>query len=107
MNTSRIKRIPVELKAEFVAGFTRHEGVIENVSRNGLCMKIIQASADIEVAPDSKLDLTFQLPTGKKMNLNCKKVWSYKITSRSLIKRIGMEIIDPPSQYKRFLTTLQ
>jgi hypothetical protein len=110
MNTisqDRSQRFPVEINAEIVSENLRHEGIIENLSEKGVCLRITPTKTLRDFTPGIRLDLKFQLPTGKKLSLYCKKKWSYKITPRSLMKRIGVELIDPPSEYKDFLATLK
>jgi hypothetical protein len=70
-------------------------------------MRIIPTRTLRDFATGIKLDLTFQIPSGETLNLYCRKIWSFRITPRSLIKRIGMEIIDPPVEYREFLTSLE
>jgi hypothetical protein len=107
MKKDRSNRIPVEINAEVSSNEIRHEGIIENLSEEGICMRITPTKTLKDFTTGIKLDLKFQLPSGETLNLFCKKKWSYKITSRSLMKRIGMEIIDPPTKYRDFITALQ
>jgi hypothetical protein len=107
MEKNRSYRIPVEINAEVSSNKIMHEGIIENLSEEGLCMRITPTKTTKDFTTGIRLDLRFQLPSGETLMLFCKKRWSYRITPRSLIKRVGMEIIDPPVKYKDFVSALQ
>jgi hypothetical protein len=103
----RTFRIPVEIDAEITLDETRHAGIIENLSEEGLCIRVTPPKTSRDLTAGKKFDLKFQLPSGETLNLYCRKIWSFKITPRSLIRRFGMKIIDPPVKYKQFITTLE
>ncbi|TNF56880.1 PilZ domain-containing protein [bacterium] len=107
MAKERTFRIPVEIDAEITLDETSHTGIIENLSEEGLCVRITPSKSSRDLTAGKKFDLKFQLPSGETLNLFCRKIWSFKITRRSLMKRVGMKIINPPVKYKQFITTLE
>jgi hypothetical protein len=97
------KRIPVSLEAELITDDVRYVAFVGNVSENGINTIITPLKATTDFSPGSGFYLKFQLPSGEAVFLNCKKRWSYAIST----KKMGMEIIDPPEKYKEFLHSLQ
>lgn len=106
MERRRSKRILVSLKAELISGDVSYAGIIENLSEEGIYMRTLPTKAATDFTPETKHELKFQLPSGETINLHCKVKWSYKTPPHGLTNSVGMEIIDPPPEYKEFLKTL-
>jgi hypothetical protein len=100
-------RIPVSLEAELISDDKNHAAIVEDISENGLKIIIAPIKHKINFTPEIKLELKLHLPSGEPLNLSCKKKWLYKISAHGSTMRIGIEIIEPPTQYKKFLTTLK
>jgi hypothetical protein len=101
--TRRIyNRIYVGLEAEFFSISSAHTAFIENISEYGMYAKVASDRNIDNNTPPSCINLRLQLPAGNSLKLNCKKVWSSKNTANSLIERIGIQIIDPPDEYRDF-----
>jgi hypothetical protein len=101
------KRIPVLLDGELISNRGNYDAIINNISENGIYAKIPLNERE----KNHSLDLDFfslklQLPTGDLVNLNCTKKWSYHISPGSLIEHIGIEVINPPQQYKKLFKNL-
>ncbi|MBI4680203.1 MAG: hypothetical protein HY753_03050 [Nitrospirae bacterium] len=64
------------------------------------------ANPMIDLQPGTAFDLKFQLPSGQNVNLHCKVKWSFKTPPHCLTSSMGLEIIDPPEEYKELLKTL-
>lgn len=101
------KRIPVSLEAELITDDVRYVAFVGNISENGINTIITPLKATTDFSPVSGFYLKFQIPSGEAVFLNCKKRWSYAISTHGLTKKMGMEIIDPPEKYKEFLHSLQ
>ncbi len=129
------KRISVNLNARLILSKRSYKGYIENLSERGIKWyryAIIQKEPSefgiyskqsssrlvIDFSTGTTLELQVKLPSGEKLNLNCKIRWSHKPKSDDLIDNLhidptpkytalGMEIINPPSAYKEFFKTLR
>lgn len=93
------KRINIGLHTELGSSCM---ALTENISEGGIYVKIASTESTTNIRPGARVDLAIELPSGKLLNLSCKKVWSNKNTSNSLIEHIGVEIINPPDEYKYF-----
>ncbi len=124
------KRITVGLVAELILDGKNYTGVIENISESGIkwyqYAEVIENISEYGISmrttkdftPGKTLKLKFQLPSGEKLNLHCKIIWSHKTPPHGLTKSMGidppseytamgLEIIRPPLKYKKFFKTLQ
>ncbi len=102
MVSRRLYRIPVELEAELILNSKRYEGVIENISEEGVYMKIPSEKMPADLAPGSELELEFELPSDETLTLNCKLMWSDNTQPDSSSNNIGLEITDLPQEYEDF-----
>jgi len=98
------KRINIGLDAEFGSSCTALTG---NISEGGIYVKIACTESVSNIRPGERMNLALALPSGKLLNLTCKKVWSNKISPDSFIEHIGVEIINPPDEYKYFYHRLR
>ncbi len=106
MEKRRTKRITYRLKAERISGNIKSAVFIENLSENGIYMITTSAKTKINFTPDTPVELKLKLSSGETINLHCRVIWSHKIPPDHLANSVGMEIIDPPLKYKKFLKTL-
>ena len=101
------KRIPVILDGELISNSRNCAAIINNISENGIFAKIPLKEREKKHSLDLNFfSLKLQLPTGDIVNLNCNKKWSYQISPGSLIEHIGIEVINPPEQYKKYYQRL-
>ncbi len=106
MEKRACKRFPVSLEAKLTSGYINYAAFVGNLSEYGLYVITVHTENPKDLNPKIRLELQFQLPSGETLKLNCRKKWAYKITQNSLINNIGMEILNPPLEYKEFLSTL-
>lgn len=107
MEKRRSKRIKVNLKAERISGDEKYGIFIENISENGIHILTTASREHVKYSAGSDVDLHFKLTNGKTLNLHCKVRWScLKTPPNGLTDSIGLEIINPPSQYIDFVRTL-
>jgi hypothetical protein len=100
-------RLVVSLFGEIVTIGTSNLVLIENLSKNGLYMRISPSEAAIDYGIGEKYEVKFKLPSREILNLYCNIIWSYTTPPHGLIKCTGSEIINLSSKYKEFLKTLQ
>ncbi len=56
--------------------------------------------------PEKIAEVYFQIPYGEAINLNCKVIWFSVSQYDKRTEVLGMEIINPPEQYKEFFESL-
>lgn len=97
----------VRLQAEMVMEGNTYEGFIENCSREGI-LKIIPHERLQNFLPGTTIEIRFQTPSGKTLNLNCEIRWLRFQTNMpfGLNHFVGMEIINPPRLYNEFIQTI-
>ncbi|KPK36388.1 MAG: hypothetical protein AMK70_02360 [Nitrospira bacterium SG8_35_1] len=98
-------RVVVNLKAERISCIENCSVFIENLSENGIYM-ITAPSRKNSFTPGTELELELELSTEKSINLNCNVKWAYKNEHDDLTHSVGLEIIEPPQEYKDFITNL-
>ncbi|MEE9524752.1 MAG: PilZ domain-containing protein [Thermodesulfovibrionales bacterium] len=107
MEKRRTKRITVSMKAERISGNLKKAVMIENISESGINMITAPAKTAARFKPGIDVRLKFRLSNGEILNLNCKVRWSYtKVPTDGLTSNVGLEIIDPPKEYRKFVKTL-
>lgn len=107
MEKRRSRRIKVNLKAERISGDEKYGVFIENISESGIYMITAPSRTHKKYTHGTDIDVKFRLSTGETLNLHCKVKWAYsKIPPNGLTDCIGLEIIDPPSQYIEFVKAL-
>jgi len=99
------ERLVVNLKAERLSCTKNCSVFIENLSDSGIYM-ITAPSKSKDYEPGRKLLLKLELATGKTLNLQCNVKWSYDNSPEDLTNSVGLEILDPPKEYKDFIRTL-
>ncbi|RJQ53356.1 MAG: PilZ domain-containing protein [Nitrospiraceae bacterium] len=105
MERRREARITVNLKAERISCTENCSVFIENLSETGINM-ITAPAKNSEYIPGSEVDLELELNSGKIINLNCNVKWAVDNSPEDPASNVGLEIIDPPAEYKEFVRTL-
>jgi hypothetical protein len=100
------KRIPVGLEAELTYQDIWCACFIRNISEYGVNMIMRPEKTAFDFNPSDMLDLSLNIPSGEKLNLNGKIIWTQPVLPNKLSMNVGMEIIDPPAGYMNFLNTL-
>lgn len=99
------KRLVVNLKAERLSCTKNCSVFIENLSDTGIYM-ITAPSINKDYEPGGSLLLKLELATGKTLNLQCNVKWSFDNSPEDLTNSVGLEILNPPDEYKNFINTL-
>lgn len=105
MERRRQKRVTVNLKAERITCTRNCSVFIENLSESGIYM-ITAPARNNEYVPGTEIDLELELAGGKVISLNCYVKWAVSNTPNDLTNSVGLEIIDPPDEYRKFVSTL-
>lgn len=101
------KRIPVRLEAYIFSGNKTYAGFIENISESGFQYLIISSFQNPqEFKSDKIIQIYFQLPSGETLKLFCDVKWYIQNSPNDKTLLIGVEILDPPPQFKEFIKTL-
>lgn len=101
----RAERIDDNLDAEIIMGGKSYHCIIMNFSEQGLYMVTATAGSMAEIAPSTLIELKCSLPSDKKIKLKCEVKWFQSRTSpHGISSSMGMAILDPPKEYKNFLT---
>jgi hypothetical protein len=101
------RRITVHLDAELTYDGTNCMAVIENMSDNGLHAVFTPVNSSADLTPEQKVDVTFHTASGQALRLHCMEKWSRPVSDNELTIGMGLEILEPPSQYNEFLKTLR
>lgn len=78
---------------------------IENLSETGIYMTTAPAK-NSDYVPGSEIDLELELSSGKVIHLTCHVKWLIDNSPEDLTNSVGLEIIDPPAEYREFVQTL-
>jgi hypothetical protein len=100
------ERILKEFEAQLILNRERYDVIIENFSANGMKVRTEHTNSDVNFLPDEIIDLEFQIPSGEMLNLNCKLIWSSKMSSDSLIHDMGLKINEASPMYEEFYKSL-
>lgn len=94
------KRFPVTINAKIISDGKSYEGMIGNVSEEGIMHTIttfVQTTKGF--TPKKIIKLNFKIPLGETVHLNGEVMWFLCPSSEKKSLIIGVKIIDPPSQY--------
>ena len=104
----RYKRINLALGIELVTKELTCAAFTNNVSEKGLSITFNPLNASSDIKTGAKFEIKFPIPPGdEKVSLFSEKRWSSTISPEGLTKVFGIEIIDPPKEYKEFVNTLK
>lgn len=108
MDARRFRRIRVSLKAEHILANVNRPVFIENVSEQGIHMVTLHKGAEGQFFPGENIDLKVWLSSGERIPLRCEVRWaSFKTPPDGVTDSVGLQIIDPPSQYVSFVRALR
>jgi hypothetical protein len=107
MEKRRHRRIKVDLKAERLYGNEKFGVFIEDISENGIHMLTSPLKKHEKYTPGTDIDLRFHLSSGETLSLFCKVRWAHvKTPPNGLTDSIGLEIVNPPSRFIKFVRSL-
>jgi acyl transferase domain-containing protein len=97
------KRIPVSLEARLTRGDVTCKAFIAGISKKGLY--VIEAPGDGDYCDGRMLTVKFSISSGQFFELRCKEAWSDEDVSGHFSRKMGLEIPDPPVEFKEFYMT--
>jgi hypothetical protein len=103
MEKRRSQRIVAAFNAELTLNENNYTGVVENISKEGIYMRTLPAKVPTDFTPGTKLELKVTPRSEETLILHCEIIWSIHTSTDGLTSGIGMEIIDPPSEYDDLL----
>jgi hypothetical protein len=60
-----------------------------------------------DFTPKTVIELSFQIPSGEAVNLDCEIIWCSRKTPNDKKLTIGIKIIKPTQKYKKFAKNLK
>jgi hypothetical protein len=107
MDNRFYKRTSVNLNARIIADGRSFEGAIENVSEGGVGYIINSSIKDsTDFKPAKKIEISFRTSSGNNINLECEIAWFSRPPAGTTDLALGLKIVDPPSEYKEWITNL-
>ncbi|UCD36290.1 MAG: PilZ domain-containing protein [Nitrospiraceae bacterium] len=107
MEKRRAGRITDNLNAELTTGGKSYSGIIMNFSGSGLCLVTATAGTVVDITPSTIIQLKCQLPSKKSVPMKCEVKWFHtKNSLHGVSFSIGLEIINPPKEYREFVSSL-
>ena len=112
MEKRRSERIDVKIKVKVKISLDTKSfnGYIYNVSKEGLFLNVITASAEIltNLICGTRFELKLNTNKIKEITLPCEIRWTniYSESNFGIVYNIGVEILELPAEYKEFLMTL-
>ena len=107
MQRRRSERIPLNLPTKILLGGKPYDGTLINVSEDGVGSSVTSVvEAQEEFIPVNNIQLHFQDPSGKPIDLLCELAWFSRSEDDVRKITIGMKILNPPLMYKVFIKTL-
>ena len=98
------RRFVITLHANVVIGGNSYEGVIGNVSEEGVSSTITTyINTDKNFVPHKAIKLSFQLPGGDPVQLTCEIRWFLKPQENGKSLILGLYIVDPPPKYTEWI----
>jgi hypothetical protein len=105
MEKRRSKRVPSHLEAMLVSPSLKYNGILQNVSDDGLSILINDEENSFQLINGMLFDVKVTLPSQDTLDLQCEVVWTHKHTALESGNSVSMMIIDPPPKYREFVQT--
>jgi hypothetical protein len=97
----------VSLMAEYISGGPNRPVFIGNVSEEGIYMVTLSKGKESRFFPGKNVELKLRLALGESLPLRCEVRWvSAERPPYDVTYGVGLEIIDPSSQYVSFIKSL-
>jgi len=107
MERRRSGRVKVNLKARRISGGAKHGVLIENISEEGIQMLTDPEHRVAAFSPGEVVDIDFELPGGESLNLHCKVRWAHNaVPAEGRTRSVGVEVMNPPAKYIKFVKSL-
>jgi hypothetical protein len=103
----KTKRLSVNMKAERLSCVKNCSVFIENLSERGIHMITAPAKNPGVFEAGSPVELKFRIGNGQTIKLQCNVKWAYDNSKEDMTSSVGLEIIDPPVEYREFVRSLR
>jgi len=103
MERRHFERIIIGFHAEISHKGETYSGVVENLSKSGMCVISYPAALNLKALEGESLELKLSTFSDETLTMKCKVSWSAKVRPHKLTSRIGLEIIDPPWEKSSFI----
>ncbi len=108
MEKRRSSRKVISLDAKIISNGISHSGITVNLSEDGIYMITATSEDVINFSNQTRVDLQARLTSEEIVNLSCAVKWFQKKTSPNGTRfKMGMEIMDPPAAYTKFIKSRQ
>jgi hypothetical protein len=102
--SSPIKKI-TSFRAKLISDKV-YPAIVENLSGTGLYIRASSNKPTSDLTPGKTLKVNFNSDSGEEISILCRILWSYKTPPYGITDSLGMEVIDPLSNYEEFYKTL-
>jgi len=104
----RHKRIPVNVSAWVTMGNRRYEGIVGNVSEEGIAYTITTfIQTDKDFVPRGEIMIAINIPSGAILYQKCEIRWFLKPSEQGNALIMGMKIIEPSSKYRDWIMDIK
>jgi hypothetical protein len=100
------RRRKVSLKAQRISGGEKQGMLIENISEHGIRVVTNPSHTMARLVPGERVDIGLELPSGDSVTLHCTVRWAHEKVPPEEASSVGIEILDPPEKYVRFVKSL-
>jgi hypothetical protein len=108
MNNRKHRRFSITMHANILIGEKNYKGVIGNISEEGVLTSLTTfIETEESFLPQKNVELNFDLPTGKTVELNAEVRWFLRPKAEGKTLMLGLYIIDPPSAYIAWIKTFK
>ena len=108
MEKRRSSRKVISLDAKIISNGISHSGITLNLSEDGIYMITASSEDVINFSNNTRINLQARLTSEEIINLSCAIKWFQKKTSPNGTRfKMGMEIMDPPAAYTKFIKSHQ
>lgn len=101
--TSRRKLVRISAVLNYQG--INYPGMVENISESGLYMILADRNM-VDLSISSVHNLTL-LSGEKRFKISCRTIWSYPTPPYGLTTSVGMEIINPPTEFIEYLREIE
>ncbi len=104
MERRKHRRFFISLHATITVDGKNFEGVIGNVSEEGVASMITTViKTDRTFSPHKHVTLAIELPDGEAIQLNCEIRWFLRSPSKDQSLMLGLHVPEPPQSYNDWL----
>jgi hypothetical protein len=100
------KRKMVSLTANLLNNDIPYSGLIENLSADGMHVRLTPSNTSKNLSLNSDLKVEFKVSGKQSFLLSCRKRWAFNTPPHGVVKSVGLKITNPSIDFKNFVKTL-